>query len=112
MSARAAALTGRCGAQASFGPRHRPRVTPLSLQWPFLATDVLHSSPIFKCSFDRQKICVLAVFRMLLDSSACPCKTATPRRANGIFRENLRQRIRELTAKCRNVGAGIHVNYL
>ena len=42
---------------------------------------------------------------MLLDGSACTCEAATACRANGIFRENLRQRVRELIVKCRYVGA-------
>jgi hypothetical protein len=33
---------------------------------------------------------------MLLDGGVRPCEAATPRQANGILRENLRQRVREL----------------
>ena len=48
---------------------------------------------------------MLAVVGMLLDSCASPSEPATACRANGIFRENFGQRIRELVIKCRNVGA-------
>jgi hypothetical protein len=51
---------------------------------------------------------MLAVFRVLLNSSTCPCEAATACRANCILRENLRQGVRELVAKCRNVVAGAH----
>ena len=47
---------------------------------------------------------------MLLDGGVRPCEPATPRHANGIFRENLRQRLRELMINCRD-GAAAHVIY-
>jgi hypothetical protein len=52
---------------------------------------------------------MLGVFRMLFDGSARPSKSSAARRANGIFRENLSQCIRELLIKCRNLGATGHV---
>ena len=39
--------------------------------------------------FDRQKISMLAIIRVLLDRSARPCKSATICQTNGIFRENV-----------------------
>ena len=39
---------------------------------------------------------------------AVPRKPATACRSNGILRENLRQCVRELTIKCRNVVAATH----
>jgi len=61
------------------------------MRGPALATDVLHCLPIFECGFDCQKISGLAVVGVLLDGSASPCESATACRADGIFRENLRQ---------------------
>ncbi len=52
---------------------------------------------------------MLGVFRMLFDGSARPSKSSAARRTNGIFRENLSQRIRELLIKCQNLGATGHV---
>src|ERR1035437_7632918 len=51
---------------------------------------------------------MLAVIGVLLDGSTSPCESATACRTNGIFRENFRQSVRELTIKCRNVGAATH----
>ena len=51
---------------------------------------------------------MFAVPGMLLDGSACPCEPAAACWANGIFRENLGQSVRELTIKCRNVGVRTH----
>src|ERR1019366_6032801 len=75
---------------------------------PVLATGVLHGLPLFECGFDRQKIFMFAVVGMLLDGSASPSKSSTACRANGIFRENLSQCVRELKIKCRNVGPANH----
>jgi len=63
---------------------------------------------MFECGFDCQKMSMLAVVGLLHDGSASPCESATPCRANGIFRENLRQRIRELTIMCRNISVTSH----
>ena len=46
---------------------------------------------------------MFAVPGMLPDGSACPCEPAAACWANGIFRENLGQSVRELTIKFRNV---------
>ena len=51
---------------------------------------------------------MFAVPGMLLDGSACPCEPATACWANGIFRENLGQSLRELAIKFRNVGVRIY----
>jgi hypothetical protein len=67
-------------------------------------TGVLYSFPLFECGFDGQKIFMLVIVGVLLDGSASPCESATSCWASGIFRENLRQRVRELMIKCRNVG--------
>jgi len=53
-------------------------------------TDVLHSFPLFKCHFDRQKISMLGVIGVLLDRSARPCESAATCQTNGIFPENVR----------------------
>src|ERR1035441_2935906 len=73
-----------------------------------LTTGVLNGLPLFECSFDRQKIFMFAVGGMLLDGCASPSKSPTTCRANGIFREDLSQCVRELKIKCRNVGAANH----
>jgi|SRR5450830_92662 hypothetical protein len=73
-----------------------------------LTTGVLNGFPLFECSFDSQKIFMFAVIGMLFDGSASPSKSSTACQANGIFRENFGQRIRELMIKCRNVGAASH----
>jgi hypothetical protein len=75
---------------------------------PVVATGVLHCFPIDECSFNRQKISRRAVVRVLLDSGASPCESAAACRSTGILSENLRQRVRELTIKCRNAGAATH----
>ena len=62
-------------------------------------TDVLHGFPLFKCHFDRQKISMLAVIRVLLDRSARPCESATTCQTNGIFRENVSYGVRKLAIK-------------
>jgi hypothetical protein len=46
---------------------------------------------------------------MPLDGSARPRKPSPPRGANGIFRQNFGQRIRELLIEYGNVGAASHV---
>ena len=74
-----------------------------------LTTGVLNGFPLFECDFDRQKIFMFAVVGMFLDGGASPSKSSTACRANGIFRKDLGQRIRELVIKCRNVGAASHV---
>src|SRR5438874_1595264 len=51
---------------------------------------------------------MFGIFRVLLDGSTCPCKSPAARRPNGIFRENLRQHVCELTIKCSDVGPGTH----
>ena len=51
-------------------------------------TDVLHGFPLFKCHFDRQKISMLAVIRVLL-TAARILQLATTGQTNGIFRENV-----------------------
>src|SRR5450759_4129368 len=51
---------------------------------------------------------MFAVVGMFLDGSTSPSEPATACRANGIFRENFGQRIRELVIKCRNVGVVYH----
>src|SRR5262245_48266452 len=81
--------------------------TPLArlvMRGPVLATDVSHCFPTFEFGFDCQKISGLAVVGVLLDGSASPCEPTTACRANGIFRENLRQCVCELAIECRNVG--------
>jgi hypothetical protein len=71
-------------------------------------TNILHGFPLFERGFDRKKISTLAVIWVLLDCSAGPCEAATGRRANGIFRKNISQCVRELAIKCRDVGAATH----
>jgi hypothetical protein len=51
---------------------------------------------------------MLTVLRVLLDGSARPRQPAPARRANCILGKDLRQSVRELIAKCRNVFAGAH----
>jgi hypothetical protein len=64
-----------------------------------LAADILHGFPILECGFNRQKVSMFVVVRMLLDGSACPRKAATACWPNRIFRKDLRQGISELVAK-------------
>jgi hypothetical protein len=78
---------------------------------PVLATDVLHFFPILECGLHRQEVCVLTILRVLLDGSACPGEAATACRANSVFCEHFRQRVRELLAKCRNVGVPVLMRY-
>jgi len=63
--------------------RHIGNMPPVlsQLRGPVLATDVLHGFPIFECGLHRQKICMFAILRVLLDGSACPRKAATTCRA-------------------------------
>jgi hypothetical protein len=49
--------------------------------------------------FDSHEIFVLAVRRVPLDDSARSGQSTASRRPNSIFRENFRQRIRELVMK-------------
>jgi len=51
---------------------------------------------------------MFGVFGMFLGGSARPGKSPAACRANGVFRENLGQRIRELLIEDRNVGAAGH----
>ena len=73
-----------------------------------LATGVLHGFPVSECGFDCQKMSSFAIIGVLLDGSACPCEPAAACWANGIFRENLGQGVRELTIKFRNVCVWTH----
>jgi hypothetical protein len=45
---------------------------------------------------------------MPLNGGASPGKSPTPRHANGIFRENLRQRFCEIVIKGRDIRAAVH----
>jgi hypothetical protein len=67
---------------------------------PVLAPHILHHFPLYECGLHGYKIHMLAVFRVLLDGSTCPREAAPARWANCILRENLRQGVRELIAKC------------
>ncbi len=51
---------------------------------------------------------MFGVFGMFLGGSARPGKSPTACRANGVFRKNLGQGIRELLIEDRNVGAAGH----
>jgi hypothetical protein len=73
-----------------------------------LAPHILQRFPLGECGLHNKKIRMLAVFRVLLDGSACPCEAAPARWTNCILRKNLCQGVRELIAKCRNVIAGAH----
>jgi hypothetical protein len=73
-----------------------------------LATDILHIFPFLKCGFDRQKVCMLGILRVSLDSSVCSRESATSGNAEGSLTKNFRQRFGELLIKCRNVSGGAH----
>src|ERR1700720_4306103 len=64
--------------------------------------------PILECGLHRQKICMFAISRVLLDGSACPRKPAAACQTNSVFRKDLCQSVRELTIKCRYVRLGTH----
>ena len=66
-------------------------------------TNILHDFPLFERGFDRKKISMFAVIWVFLDGSAGPCEAATAGRADGIFRDNLGQCVRELdrVSRCR-----------
>jgi hypothetical protein len=51
---------------------------------------------------------MLAVFRVLLDGGARPGEPTTRCRTNGVFRQNVSQRLGELAIKRRNVCAATH----
>src|SRR4029078_16360 len=75
---------------------------------PVLTTGILNQLPPRECCLDREKVFMLCVFWMFLGGSARPGKSPAARRANGVFRENLGQCIRELLIEDRNVGAAGH----
>ena len=58
--------------------------------------------------FDRQKISMLTVFRVLFDGGTSPRELTTGCRTNGLFGQNVHQRLGELAIKCRNVRAFGH----
>src|SRR5450759_429578 len=94
---------------AARAERNNPSRGVLCTKASVLTTGVLNGFPLFECGFDRQKIFMFAVVGMFLDGGASPSKSSTACRANGIFRKDLGQRIRELVIKCRNVGTANHV---
>jgi hypothetical protein len=70
--------------------------------------DRLQYFPLFKCVFDRQKISMLTVFRMLLHGDPSPRESTTGCRTNGLLGQNVHQRLGELAIKRRNVRAFGH----
>ena len=72
------------------------------------ATGSLQCLPLLECGFDCLKISMLAVFGMLFDGDASPGKPTTGCRTNGVFGQNVCQRLGELAIKRRNVCAAIH----
>jgi hypothetical protein len=70
--------------------------------------DRLQYFPLFKCVFDCQKISMLTVFRVLLHGGPSPRKSTTGCRTNGLFGQNVRQRLGKLAIKRRNVRAFGH----
>ena len=70
--------------------------------------DRLQYFPLFKCVFDRQKISMLTVFWVLLQGGPSPRELTTGCRTNGLFGQNVHQRLGELAIKCRNVRAFGH----
>ena len=66
------------------------------------------SLPNLKGSFDRTKIPRLAILGVVFDGGPCPCKSAAPSRAYGIFCENFSKCVGEFPIKYRNVGTLAH----
>src|SRR4029077_8112802 len=76
--------------------------------WPVLTTGILNELPPRECSLDREKVFMFGVFGMFLGGSARPGQSPAACWANGVFRKNLGQCIRELLIEDRNVGAAGH----
>jgi hypothetical protein len=64
--------------------------------------------PTARMRSPRQEMRVFAVIRMFFDDCSCCCKPPAPCRANGIFRKNFGQCIRELVIESFNGGVGAH----
>ena len=71
-------------------------------------TDGMQGFPLFERGLDRQKISMLTVFRVLFNGGPSPRESTTGCRTDGLFGQNVHQRLSELAIKRRNVRASSH----